>query len=135
MSRRDTYHLQLTRDRDGGVTSVVLIANGADGDERQVCSSGSHLAGLLEPLRTLIGSRSGSRQWTGNRPIALDPRTGEHAELLMTAAWPLRRADRVAEIADGIAHMCREEAAYWHAKSKRKGGLRALRVLLTEGGR
>jgi hypothetical protein len=47
---------------------------------------------------------------------------------------PLRRADRVATVAEGVAAMSREEASYWHAKVQRPRGLRALRILL-DGGR
>jgi hypothetical protein len=56
-----------------------------------------------------------------------------HAELLLAAIRPLQRPDRLSNIADAIVGMGAEEASYWHAKSLRSGGLRALRVLLSDG--
>lgn len=136
VSRRDTYELELTRDGDGLVTLVTLRALQADGLSRELRVTGSRLSMVVEPLRN-IASPAGvtGRQWSGSRPIELDRRTGEHIELLLAATKPLRRHDRVALVAGGVASMGREEASYWHAKSARRGGLTALRILLLEGGR
>ena len=97
--------------------------------------AGDRVSAVAEPLRTLL-RRSGvsGQRWSSNRPLELDARTGEQAELLLLAVKPLRRADRTNRVAEGVAQMGTEEAAYWHAKAGRRGGLRALRIVLDEGG-
>src|SRR5690606_10605754 len=59
-------------------------------------------------------------QWTSTKPFDLAPGPGAHLELLLRAVKPLRRIDRVAAVADRVAGMSREEAAYWHAQTFRR---------------
>jgi hypothetical protein len=69
------------------------------------------------------------------RPIDLSQTTGAQAWLLLAATKPLRRADRIDEVAEGVAAMSPEEASYWYAKAQRPRGLRAVRLLLSNDGR
>lgn len=134
MSRRDRYTCTITRDEAGSVAEVEVVASDGDGAVRITRATGTRLSQVAEPLRRLLaGGGVNGRAWTGSKPLELDGRIGAHAELLLAAVRPLRRPDRLAEVADAIAAMGPEEASYWHAKSLRRGGLRALRILLTEG--
>jgi len=136
VSRRDCYTCTIMRDETGSLATIEVIATEGDGDIRVTRATGTRLSQVAEPLRRLLaGSGVNGRAWTGSHPLELDGRTGAHAELLLAAVRPLRRPDRLAEVADAIAAMGAEEASYWHAKSLRRGGLRALRILLTEGTR
>jgi hypothetical protein len=134
MSRRDHYSCTISRDERGSLVVVELVATEGDGDIRVTRATGIRLSQVAEPLRRLLATGGvNGRAWTGSKPLELDGRTGAHAELLLAAIRPLRRPDRLADIADAIVAMGAEEASYWHAKSLRRGGLRALRILLTEG--
>jgi hypothetical protein len=136
MTRRDHYTCRLTRDASGALTTIELVATEGDGDVRITKATGIRMSQVAEPLRRLLAGRGvNGRAWSGSQPLLLDARTGAHAELLLSAVRPLRRPDRLAEVADAITGMGAEEASYWHAKSLRRGGLRALRILLTEGRR
>jgi len=83
----------------------------------------------------LRGGGVKGRTWTSSKPIILDQVTGAQVELVLQAAKPLRRGDRIDQVSEGVANMSREEAAYWHAKSHHPGGLPALRLLLIGGHR
>lgn len=136
MSRRETYVIRLQRDADGALQAAEVESEDGDGGARLTRVNGGRLAHAAEPLRQVLSSAGvNGRVWSGTRPILLDARTGSHAELLLRAVQPLRRADRISDVADQIAAMASEEAAYWHAKSSRRGGLRALRILLASPGR
>ena len=136
MSRRDRYTCTIARDASGSLTNVELVATEGDGDVRTTKTTGTRLSAVAEPLRRLLAVNGvNGRAWSGTKPIELDARTGAHAELLLAAVRPLRRPDRLTEVADAVASMGAEEASYWHAKARRRGGLRALRILLTEGSR
>jgi hypothetical protein len=136
MSRRDRYTCKISRDAHGSLTGVELVATEGDGDVRVTNTTGTRLSQVAEPLRRLLAAGGvNGRAWSGSKPIDLDARVGAHTELLLAAIRPLRRPDRLAEVANAVAAMGAEEASYWHAKSLRRGGLRALRIMLTEGGR
>lgn len=67
------------------------------------------------------------------RPYVLSENSGVWLAILFRALQPLRRAERIANIAAGIEAMTPEEAHYWFAKIDASGhspALRALRVLL-----
>jgi hypothetical protein len=80
------------------------------------------------------GAGISGRSWTGAKGFELDPIAGAQVELLVLSVKPLRRGDRIDQVADGVSSMSREEASYWGAKAHRTGGLRALRILLTARG-
>ena len=70
------------------------------------------------------------------RPFNLTAEPGVRLALTVCATEPVRRADRRATIAGGLASMAAEEAFYWYARSTGPAGgraLRALRLLLVEG--
>lgn len=62
-------------------------------------------------------------------PIALDDDRAIRFALLFGALGPLEREDRIEAICDGIARMTREEAMYWHGKTRNGGRTRALQAL------
>ena len=136
MSRQEQYFCTVNRDDDGRVLSLELQATDLEGEQRHVRIQGlsaSRVAGALHDV-LLAGGVKG-RSWASSKQIGLDQVTGAQVELLLCAAKPLRRGDRVDQVSQGVARMSREEAAYWHAKSHHAGGLPALRLLLLEGHR
>ena len=136
MTRHETYSCQIDRDGDGRVKALSVVAHDLDGAERHVRVNSYRAihvaAGFQEVLRS---AKLRGRELTSPDPIAVDPQLGAHIELVLRAVKPLHRVDRISTVAEGIAAMSREEAAYWHAQINRRNGLRALRLLLTEGGK
>ncbi len=130
--RRERYRCSITRDGDGRIVSLTVEATDLEGGERHATVRGARIPDLVSPLQQVLRERKISgRAWTSREPIELDQVAGAQAELLLRAVQPLRRGDRAQAVAEGIAVMSREEASYWHAKAQRRGGLRALRILLT----
>lgn len=136
MTLTETYECLIERDEDGRVKTLSVDATGLEGEQRQIRVNGYraiHVAsGVQEVLR---GAKLKGRDWTSGDPFPVDPQLGAHVELLLRAVKPLKRIDRISTVADGVAAMSREEAAYWHAQTSRRNGLRALRLLLAEGAR
>lgn len=136
MTRSEEYACTIERDDDGRVMALVVNARDLDGRERYVRVNGYRAihvaAGFQEVLRS---ARLKGRELTGSEPIPVDPQLGAHVELVLRAVKPLKRIDRIGIVAEGVAAMSREEAAYWHAQIDRRNGLRALRLLLGEGTR
>src|SRR5690242_3689201 len=132
VSRRETFVCIVKRDDDGRVRSLRIDARDPEGRERQIEINSTTAARTASPLHDIV-RRAGvsARAWSSSRPIELDQHAGAQAELLLEAVRPLRRADRIERVSDGIAGMSREEASYWHAKSHQPGGLRALRILFS----
>lgn len=136
MSRAERFSASIARDPDGRITAITIDATDLEGKQRCVHLNGTRAGRVAAGLHQVVrGAGVGSRAWTSPRPIDLDQVSGAQAELLLRAVKPLRRADRIEAVGDGVAAMSREEASYWHAKASRPGGLRALRVLLGEGQR
>lgn len=134
MTRSETYRCLIERDIDGRISVLSVNTTDLEGVERQVRVNGYRAihvaAGFQEVLRA---AKLRGKDWTGGEPITVDPQLGAHVELLLRAVKPLRRLDRINTVAQGIAAMSREEAAYWHAQTSRRNGLRALRLLLGGG--
>lgn len=134
MTRNERYQCVIERDEEGRVAALAVQTTDLEGVERQVRVNGYraiHLAaGFQEILRS---AKLRGRDWTSGEPIIVDPQLGAHVELLLRAVKPLQRVDRITTVADGVAGMSREEAAYWHAQTSRRNGLRSLRLLLGEG--
>ncbi|MGW3800787.1 DUF7680 family protein [Streptomyces sp. 2R] len=136
MSRAEQYTCLITRDEDGRIIAVNVAADDLDGGHRTIHVNGgraTHIAAPLQDVLRAAGFRG--RDWTSLKPLELDPMLGAHAELLLRAVKPLRRTDRIVDIAEGVAEMSREEAAYWHAQVQHRHGLKALRILLDGGKR
>jgi hypothetical protein len=134
MSRTEHYSFVVERDDDGRVTGLEVDADDLDGVHRTVRLDGQRATQVVGALQDVLRAAGvHGQQWTAAAPVTLDEIHGAHAELLLRAVQPLRRLDRVTAIAEGIARMSREEATYWHAKTQRPRGLRALRVLLDGG--
>lgn len=132
--RRETYRCTVERLDDGQVQTIVIEMVDLEGVPRSVRvsnASATRIAGALHDVLRAAGVSG--RAWSAGRPIDLDPVPGGQVALLLQAVKPMRRADRIDQIAERIAEMSREEASYWHAKAHQPGGLRALRVLLTNG--
>ncbi len=134
MTRNERYQCVVDRDEEGRVAALAVQTTDLEGVERQVRVNGYRAihvaAGFQEILRS---AKLRGRDWTSGEPIAVDPQLGAHVELLLRAVKPLQRVDRITTVADGVAGMSREEAAYWHAQTSRRNGLRSLRLLLAEG--
>jgi hypothetical protein len=136
VSRRERYTCIIGRDADGRIAAIEVMAQNLEGVQRRIRINGSKAPAVAGALHEVLRNAGiAGRQWSSPRPIELDQMPGAHAELLLLAVKPLRRADRVAAVAEGVAGMSREEASYWHAKAQRPLGLRALRVLANGGGR
>lgn len=136
MTQREEYRCVVTRDDDGRVLSIESEATDLEGSERRVRIRGltaARVAGAVHDVLRAGGVKG--RAWTSPRPIPLDQVTGAQLELLLLATKPLRRGDRIDQVSQAIADMSREEASYWHAKSRHPGGLPALRLLLNGGSR
>ena len=133
MTRSETYRCLIERDDDGRIAALSVHTTDLEGVDRHVHVNGYraiHIAaGFQEVLRS---AKLRGRDWTTGEPITVDPQLGAHVELLLRAVKPLRRLDRINTVAEGVAAMSREEAAYWHAQTSRRNGLRALRMLLGE---
>jgi len=135
MTRSEHYSCTIIRNNDGRITAVEVDADDLDGGHRLVRVNGHRATQIVGPLQEVLRLAGvAGRRWTTAAPIELAGPSGAHAELLLRAVKPLQRSDRIATVAEGIAGMSREEAAYWHAQSQRRHGLRALRILL-DGGR
>jgi len=134
VTRNETYRCLIERDEDGRISSLCVQTTDLEGAERQVQVNGYRAihvgAGFQEMLRS---AKLRGREWTSSEPITVDSQLGAHVELLLRAVKPLQRLDRIGTVAEGVAAMSREEAAYWHAQTSRRNGLRALRLLLGEG--
>jgi hypothetical protein len=134
MSRAESFVVRVEREDDGRVARLAVDATDPDGRQRTLRVNGLLAARVAGPLHDLL--RAGgvpAKSWTGSRPIDPPTHLGAQTELLLLAVKPLRRGDRVDQVAAGVAAMSREEASYWHAKATQPGGLRALRILLTRG--
>jgi hypothetical protein len=134
MTRAERYLCAISRDHDGRITAIEVAADDLEGKHRHVRVNGNraaHVAGPLQHVLSDAGFRG--RQWTAPAPLELPSTLGAHAELLLRAVKPLQRLDRLEAVAGGVAEMSREEASYWHAQTQRRHGLKALRVLLSEG--
>ena len=133
-THRETFLCFVERGGDDRIVAVNIQATGLNGEPRATRVNGTKAIRIASSVHDVL--RHGGikpRQWSGTKAIDLDYATGAHAELLLLAVKPLRRADRAERIAERIAQMSGEEAAYWHAKSHHPGGLPALRVLLNAG--
>lgn len=134
MTHSECYRTTIRRDDDGRISSIEVVATDLDGKTRAIRVNGSRLAQITGSVQELLrGANIRGGQWTSTKPFDLAPGPGAHLELLLRAVKPLRRIDRVAAVADGVAGMSREESAYWHAQTFRRRGLQALRVLVDGG--
>jgi hypothetical protein len=132
--RQERYSCTVERDEDGRVLAIGVLAVDLEGHERLIRVNGARAAQVAPAVHDIVRAAGTSgRIWTAPRPIALEPVAGAQVELVIRAIKPLRRVDRMAQIGEQVSRMSREEASYWHAKASRPAGLRALRVLLTEG--
>lgn len=133
MNHSERYEAVITRDPDGRIEAIEVVAHDLDDGLRRVRVEGVRAtqvsAAVQEVLRVAYPRR---RSWSAPS-FDLDPVAGAHVELLLRAVKPLRRLDRICGVAEGVAAMSREEAAYWHAQTYRRHGLRALRILIDTG--
>ena len=131
MIRAERYRCRVTRDDEGRIVEIVLAASDLESRERLVRVGGSRAQQVAAPLQAVLRTANVTgRQWTRPAAFDLDPVLGAQVELLLRAVKPLRRADHLDAVAEGVAHMSQEESSYWHAQTSRRRGLRALRVLL-----
>jgi hypothetical protein len=72
---------------------------------------------------------------TGSATILIPEEIGVRLSLGFIGIKPLRRVDRMRDVARGVARMSLEECYYWNAKCRSpnsSGGAKALRTLLTQ---
>jgi len=134
MTRSEHYTCAISRDEDGRIVAIELRVKDLEGRTREIRVNGNHAGHIAGSLFEVL--RSGGirgRQWSSDAPLQLKPALGIHAELLLRAVKPLRRIDRITSIAEGVAEMSREEASYWHAQTRHRHGLKALRILIDGG--
>jgi len=136
MNARERYTCTIVRDADGAIEEVAVECIDLSGEERKTQLNGTKAPLIVGALHGILRAGGVSaREWAGQRPIELTQVPGAHAELLLRAVLPLRRADRLDEVAAGVGEMSREEASYWHAKADRTRGLRVLRLMLSDDAR
>lgn len=136
MRRAERYLCTISRDSDGRIIAIEVGVDDLEGRHRHIRVNGNraaHIAGTLQQV--LHDAGLSGREWTSPGPLELESTLGAHAELLLRAVKPLQRLDRLETVAEGVADMSREEASYWHAKTQRRHGLKALRILLNAGTR
>jgi hypothetical protein len=129
-SQHETYTLTIERSGDGRIVGYDLHVVGPKND-RQVRLNGYKAPAVTHQLFDLL-KRYGvtGRQWSGRKPIELDFHdAGPHGELFLKAVKPLRNTSRIDQIARVLSKMSREEALYWCAKSTRRFGTKALRLI------
>lgn len=129
-SQHETYILTIERGDDGRIVAYELCVEDAH-DERRIRLNGYKAPIVTHQLFDLL-KRYGitGRQWSGKKPIELDfHAAGPHGELLLKAVKPLRSTERIDKIARVLSQMSREEALYWCAKSTRRYGTKALRLV------
>ncbi len=131
MTRTEHYRCLISRDGDGRIVAIEVSASDLEDHQRVIKVNGNRAAHVVAPVQEVLRPTNlGGRRWSQPGPFDLDPVLGAQVELLLRAVKPLRRVDRIASVAEGVAGMGAEEAAYWHAQTTRRHGLRALRILL-----
>jgi hypothetical protein len=132
-SHHEKYQCRVERTDDGAVLAVSVEAE-SDAGSRSYRVNSNKATRIAGPVHDILRAGGvGGRAWASTKTIPVDYLVGAQLELLLVAVKPLRRADRIDHVAEGIAEMSVEEASYWHAKLRRPGGLRALRILLGTG--
>jgi hypothetical protein len=97
--------------------------------ERYSMGEGTIRNGSVSRLRragVYAGQLSPARR---QRVIALPEEVGVRVALLVAAVAPLRKFQRIEQVAAGVAHMSYEEACYWYAHIRSDYGRRARRAL------
>lgn len=130
----ERFACDVHRADDGRIVSLTVMVEGTDGERRAIRIDGNAATRAAASLHDIL--RAGGvhpKAWSQRGHFEIDPVTGAHAELLLLATKPITRLSHLEPVAEGVATMSREEASYWHAKSRQPGGLPALRILLTGG--
>jgi hypothetical protein len=100
--------------------------------------SGARLRSILKLIDKSLREakiKPGQVTSTGSATILVPEEVGVRLSLGFIGIKPLRRVDRMRDIARGVAKMSLEECYYWNAKCRSprsSGGAKALRTLLTE---
>lgn len=143
MSRR-AFSLRLipVNERDFGVALEQVASNGPGDSQSEsrplVRVWGTPLRAVTDQLLEAL-KRSGYKATDLNparrAPFALDEPLGVRLALLLLAVKPLRKHQRIEEVAAGVRSLSDEEAYYWFSKcADRRDGRRAqhaLRVMLS----
>lgn len=133
MVSREEYRCEIQRDSGGLVAAVEVSRSDLESGTRVTRVNGSVVPFVANHIHDILRQHGVSgRAWTGNAAFDLPQVAGAQTELLLRAVKPLRRPDRIEEIASGVAAMGREEASYWSAKAEGPRGLRVLRLLLSD---
>lgn len=137
---KETFELRVIPER-GARFALEVVELDPDRQESLFGEPAAHLLGRLDAaavdraLDTVrawlrdMGLRSSVLSAKRKEPIPLDDDRAMRLTLLFGALGPLEREDRIEAICDGIARMTREEAMYWHGKTRNGGRARALQAL------
>lgn len=122
-----SYRLVASRDSEGCLNRFEV----SDVEGRSVILHGWRAEAVADPVQTTLTRASKRLSLALDKPLQLDEHLGVQVLLILRAVKPLAGYQRVKKVAMGIARMSEEEATYWHAHAAHKGGLPALRKLLT----
>ena len=122
-----SYRLVASRDSEGCINQFEV----SDVDGRSVILNGWRAEAVADSVQATLTRASKRLSLALDRPLQLDEHLGVQVLLILRAVKPLSGYQRVKKVAMGIARMSEEEATYWHAHAAHKGGLPALRKLLT----
>ena len=122
-----SYRLVASRDSEGCINRFEV----SDVEGQSVILHGWRAEAVADPVQATLTRASKRLSLALDRPLQLDEHLGVQVLLILRAVKPLSGYQRVKKVAMGIARMSEEEATYWHAHAAHKGGLPALRKLLT----
>ena len=122
-----SYRLIASRDSEGCINRFEV----SDVDGWSVALHGWRAEAVADSVQATLTRASKRLSLALDRPLQLDEHLGVQVLLILRAVKPLAGYQRVKMVATGIARMSEEEATYWHAHAAHKGGLPALRKLLT----
>ncbi len=122
-----SYRLVASRDSEGCINRFEV----SDVDGRSVILHGWRAEAVADSVQATLARASRRLSLALDRPLQLDEHLGVQVLLILRAVKPLAGYQRVTKVATGVARMSEEEATYWYAHATHKGGLPALRKLLT----
>ena len=122
-----SYRLVASRDSEGCINRFEV----SDVDGWSATLHGWRAEAVADSVQATLTRASKRLSLALDKPLQLDEHLGVQVLLILRAVKPLAGYQRVKKVATGIARMSEEEATYWHAHAAHKGGLPALRKLLT----
>ena len=122
-----SYRLVAGRDSEGCINRFEV----SEEEGRTVLLNGWRAEAVADSVQATLTRTSRRLSLALDRPLRMDEHLGVQVLLILRTVKPLTGYQRVKKVATGVARMSEEEATYWHAHAAHKGGLPALRKLLT----